>query len=132
MTRDDRDTLKELKAELNFIDKGGYGRSVRTPWHPTSIFRDSPICLNYADSERSHPCSECLLWDFVPLEDRAATDLPCHFIRVNSAGETIDGLERTQDGEVMEEEVKNWLRETIKRLEAEQKEFVPYGFRWVF
>ena len=31
MPTDERDPLELLKAELSFIEKGGYGRSVRTP-----------------------------------------------------------------------------------------------------
>ena len=31
MAKDDRDMLELLKSELGFIEKGGYGRSVRTP-----------------------------------------------------------------------------------------------------
>jgi len=30
MTQDDRDVLELLKTELDFIEQGGYGRSVRT------------------------------------------------------------------------------------------------------
>jgi hypothetical protein len=39
MPTDDRVVLEVLKFELDFIEKGGYGRSVRTPWLPTSIFK---------------------------------------------------------------------------------------------
>jgi hypothetical protein len=119
MSQDNRDTLEVLKAELNFIEKGGYGRSVRSPWQPTSIFQDSPICLNYADLGRSRPCSACLLTDFVPLKDRRQ-DVPCHFIPLDSKGDTIDELEWEQDQHGLEESVKIWLRGTIKRLEAEE------------
>ena len=49
MTKDDRDILEILKDELSFIEKGGYGRSVRTPWQPKSVFQDSLACINYAD-----------------------------------------------------------------------------------
>ena len=70
MANDGRDTLEVLKAELDFVEKGGYGRSVKTPWQPTSVFRDSPICLNFSDIERTHPCSECLLIDLVPRDQR--------------------------------------------------------------
>ena len=119
MTHDVRDTLEVLREELDFIEKGGYGRSVRTPWQPTSKFQDSPICLNFADLERKHPCSECLLIDFVPPEDRAE-DVPCHYIRLNAAGETADELELKEDHRATEDTVKNWLRATIKRLEEER------------
>ena len=117
MTQDHRDTLEVLKAELNFIEKGGYGRSVRTPWKSTNIFQDSPICLNYSDPERSLPCGACLLTDFVPMKD-LAKDVPCHHIPLNSAGETIDDLGWEQDRLV--EGLKLWLRTTIKRLEEER------------
>ena len=36
MSSDKRDILEVLKFELNFLEQGGYGRSVRTPWKPTS------------------------------------------------------------------------------------------------
>ena len=119
MTDDDRDTLEVLKTELDFIEKGGYGRSVKTPWQPTSIFQDSPICLNFADLERTHPCSECLLIDFVPPENRTK-DVPCHHIPIGVAGETIDELEWSEDQRGTEEAVKTWLRATIKRVEEQR------------
>ena len=77
MITDDRDVLDVLKFELDFIEKGGYGRSVRTPWQPTSIFQDSLTCLNFGDPNRSHPCDECLLMALVPPE-RCAEKVPCH------------------------------------------------------
>ena len=40
------------EAELDFVEKGGYGRSVRTPWLPTSAFQDSLTCLSFGDPER--------------------------------------------------------------------------------
>jgi hypothetical protein len=116
MAQDDRDTLEVLKAELDFVEKGGYGRSVKTPWQPTSILQDSPSCINLGDPERTHPCSECLLLDFVPPEARAE-DVPCHHIPLNTKGETIDELEWKEDQRQTEETVKNWLRSTIKQLE---------------
>ena len=119
MINDDRDPVEVLKAELDFIEKGGYGRSVKSPWQATSVFQDSPSCLNFADLERTHPCSECLLIDFVPPESRRE-DVPCHHIPLNSAGETVDQLELKEDQRGMEEAVRSWVRETIERLE-EQK-----------
>jgi len=68
MANDDRDILEVLKEELDFIGKGGYGRSVRTPWKPKSPFQDSLTCLNYGYPYRAHPCSECHLLDFVSPE----------------------------------------------------------------
>lgn len=118
MTKDDRNTLEVLRAELDFIEKGGYGRSVKTPWQPTSVFQDSSSCLNFADSKRTHPCNECLLIDFVPDHDRTQ-DIPCHFIPLDNTGLTIDELEWKENQPATEEMVKNWLRASIERLEAE-------------
>jgi hypothetical protein len=55
MTKDGRDILEVLQGELDFIEKGGYGRSVRTPWLPKSIFQDSLSCLNYGYPYRRSP-----------------------------------------------------------------------------
>ena len=120
MTQDKRDTLEVLKAEFDFAEKGGYGRAVKTPWQPTSIFQDSPSCLNLGDPERAHPCSECLLIDFVPPEARQE-DVPCHHIPFNVQGDTVDELEWKEDQRRTEEILKGWLRATISQLE-EQRE----------
>lgn len=119
MSDDKRDILEVLKFELNFLEQGGYGRSVRTPWKPTSIFQDSLSCINFNDPARPHPCNECLLTDFVPGEARDE-NVPCHHIPLNAAGETVDTMERQSSQVEMEEAVKNWLRATIQRLEQER------------
>ena len=115
-TNDERDTLEVLKAELDFIEKGGYGRSVRTPRQPTSIFQDSLSCLNFADSRRTHPCDECLLIDFVPPENRKE-DVPCHHIPLSAGGVTVSALE-WKDQSDTEAALKNWLRQKIQQLET--------------
>jgi hypothetical protein len=119
MTQDDRDALDMLKSELAFVEKGGYGRSVKTPWQPTSIFQDSPSCLNFGDLERTHSCKECLLIDFVPEEARNE-DVPCHHIPLNANGVTIDELEWKEDQRKLEQTLTTWLRSAIKHLEANQ------------
>jgi len=101
MAKDDRDILELLKQELSFIEEGGYGRSVRAPWLPKSIFQDSLSCLNYGYPYRAHPCSECQLLDFVKPDDRSQP-IPCHFIPLNEAGNTIEELEMTGDEEKIE------------------------------
>ena len=116
MTQDDRNTIEVLKSELDFVEKGGYGRAVQTPWQPTSIFQDSPSCLNMGDPARAHLCSECLLIDFVPSEARAE-DVPCHHIPLNATGATLDELEWNGDQPETEEAVKSWLCATIDKLE---------------
>lgn len=116
MAKDDRDILEILQEELDFIEKGGYGRSVRTPWLPKSVFQDSLSCLNYGYPYRAHPCNECHLIDFVSLEHQSAT-IPCHFIPLNEAGETIESLEANDSQSKLEEAVKSWLRTKISAIE---------------
>lgn len=119
MQADYRDVLETLKFELDFIEHGGYGRSVRTPWKPTSVFQDSPTCLNFGDPNRTHPCYECFLMRLVPPE-RRSEPVPCHCIPLNEGGETVSSLMgRVNQGEV-EDAVKAWLRATIKRLEEKR------------
>lgn len=119
MSKDDRDILELLKDELDFIEKGGYGRSVRTPWKPTSAFQDSLTCINFGYPYRAHPCSECHLIDFVDANSLSA-DIPCHTIRLNEAGETIEQLGLADDQAKLEREVKQWLRGKIKQIEEER------------
>ena len=116
MTTDERDVLELLKDELDFIEKGGYGRSVRTPWQSKSTFQDSLSCINYGYPYLAHPCNECHLIDFVAKEDRA-TEIPCHHIPLNAQGETIADLELTDNQHKLEEEVKEWLKTRIKEIE---------------
>jgi hypothetical protein len=119
MSNDKRDILEVLKFELSFLEQGGYGRSVRTPWKPTSIFQDSLSCINFDDPERPNPCSDCLLSDFVP-DQYQCENIPCHHIPLNTAGETVDTMERQYNQLEMEEAVKEWLRATIVRIEQER------------
>jgi hypothetical protein len=119
MADDKRDVLEVLKFELNFLEQGGYGRSVRTPWKPTSAFLDSPSCINFNDSGRPHPCSECLLTDFVPEKCREE-ETPCHHIPLNTHGETVYTMERQREQIELEEALKNWLKDTIQRIEHER------------
>jgi hypothetical protein len=116
MSTDTRDRLEILKAELDFVEKGGYGRSVRTPWKPTSIFRDSLSCPNYGYPYRAHSCGECLLDDFVPEGSRGAA-VPCHHIPLDKGGETVEELELEDNQRLLEEKVKAWLRARIEEIE---------------
>ncbi len=116
MVKDDRDILELLKEELAFIEQGGYGRSVRTPWLPKSFFQDSLACINYADPDHTHPCSECLLTDFT-AEGHRSESVPCHFIALNEEGETIADLEAQDNQSKLEATVKRWMRAKIKEIE---------------
>jgi hypothetical protein len=119
MAKDGRDILEVLQGELDFIEKGGYGRSVRTPWLAKSIFQDSLSCLNYGYPYRAHPCGECHLLDFVPSENRAQM-VPCHHIPLDKAGDTIEELESEGRDYRMQNLVRDWLRTQINRIGAER------------
>ena len=119
MANDDRDILELLKDELNFIEKGGYGRSVRTPWLGKSTFQDSLTCINYGYPYRAHPCNECHLLDFVSPEHYGA-EVPCHYIPLNEAGETIEELEAGDNETKLQLKVRDWLRARIEDIEEER------------
>ena len=119
MTNDHRDILELLNEELDFIDKGGYGRSVRTPWQAKSLFQDSLTCINYADPSRTHPCCECHLHAFVAPEHRHA-DVPCHHIPLSEAGETIEELEAADNEAKLEHNLRDWLSAKIKDIQEDR------------
>jgi len=119
MANDDRDILDVLKEELDFIEKGGYGRSVRTPWQSKSIFQDSLSCINYGYPYRAHPCTECHLLDFVS-PDHQGEEIPCHFIALTQDGMTIEDLELQDNEAKLERTVSEWLRTRIKEIELER------------
>ena len=115
---DDRDIVSILKSELDFLEKGGYGRSVRTPWLSTSIFQDSPSCFCFPFHEHN---DACVLMQFVPPERRAEV-LPCHHIPLNKAGDTVTLLEYVGTQGETEDLVKSWLREKIAAIQRERME----------
>jgi hypothetical protein len=119
MLTDERNKLELLQAELDHIEKGGYGRSVRTPWKPTSVFQDSPTCLNYGFPYHAHSCNECFLNELVPLE-RRGEEIPCHHIPLDAKGSTIEGLESEENQHKLEEAVKVWLRAKIREIKDER------------
>ena len=112
-----KEIIDHLKLERDILKNGGYGRSVRTPWKPTQLFRDSVTCLNFDEVVKRHPCNECLLWEWVP-ETHREEDLPCHFIPLNERGESIASLEDAEDREGAEKSLLDWLNSTIEQLEA--------------
>ena len=121
MKTDERDILELLKDELDFIEKGGYGRSVRTPRQSKSTFQDSLSCINYGYPYRAHPCAECHLLDFVNPEHRTE-EVPCHYIPLNNDGDTIQDLEQHDNQAKLEREVGDWLRAKIKQIDEERRE----------
>jgi len=119
MPQDNRDILEVLQFELNFLEDGGYGRSPHSPWRAPAIFEDSPICPNFCDPARPHPCDTCLLETFVP-ENRRAESVPCRFIPITEQGQTVDDFYRTGTQLEMEEALIRWLRAQIQRIEQER------------
>ncbi|HEU4597767.1 MAG TPA: hypothetical protein VFS10_21750 [Pyrinomonadaceae bacterium] len=115
-TKDERDILEVLRAELDYIEQGGYGRPVGTPWQPTSVFQDSLTCINFGYPYRAHPCEECFLNDLVPPERRAEV-VPCHHIPLDADGATVEAAEAEDNQARLEEKVKTWLRAKIAEVE---------------
>lgn len=119
MAQDDRDILDILRFELSFLQDGGYGRSPQAPWRAPAIFEDSPICPNFCDPARPHPCESCLLEQFVPQGQRKES-IPCRFIPITNDGRTVEDLYRTGSQNEMEEALGSWLRAEIQRIEQER------------
>jgi hypothetical protein len=124
MAIDDRDLLKVLKAELEFLEKGGYRHSPTAPWRPQFIFEDSPTCMNHGRRENLLPCTECILMNLVPPDCRNEK-IPCRHIPLNTEGYTIDTYYRLGTYEEVEAAVEAWLRKTIKQLEQERRQGSP-------
>src|ERR1700694_441646 len=116
MYKDERDLLNVLKAELAFLEKGGYGRSPRESWRQPLIFEDSPSCMNYDSQDNADPCSACVLFQLVPPQFRGK-QIPCRYIPLNAEGETLDSLYRSSHQFEVEEVFGNWLRRMIAAVE---------------
>jgi hypothetical protein len=119
MAQDERDVLEVLKFELKFIEDGGYGRSPSAPWRPPLVFQDSLSCLNFNEPARPHPCNECLLMHFVPVERRNEI-VPCRFIPITEKGETVNYFYSYGTQKELEEALSGWLRSEIVRIEAQR------------
>lgn len=120
LQKDERDLLDVLRFELQFLKDGGYGRSPRTPWRPQCIFEDSLTCMNFDSKENPAPCSECVLMQLVPPEQRAER-IPCRHIPFNEFGETLESLYRNSTQPEIEEIEEEWLKAAIQRLEEERR-----------
>jgi hypothetical protein len=117
MPQDDRNTVEVLKAELNYVKKGGYGRSPREPWRAQLVFEDSPTCMNFDSKENRAPCAECLLMQFVPADKRGER-VPCRHIPLTSYGDTLLHLYRGGTEQEIEEALAIWLEKEIAKLES--------------
>jgi hypothetical protein len=120
MPKDNRNILEVLKAELNFVKKGGYGQSLREPWRAQLVFEDSPTCMNYDSKEDRAPCTQCLLIQFVP-DDKRGEKVPCRHIPLTSYGDTLLHLYRGATEQEIEEALTAWLQKEIAKLESEER-----------
>jgi hypothetical protein len=120
------DLIRLLEAELDFIQGGGYGRRAGQPGGDPPVFYHSLVCINHwlVPDHESECHDDCILMDAVPESFKKA-GLPCHFIPLNDAGDTVKSLAETGDRERLEETVKHWLRATIKRLREEGAREAP-------
>ena len=116
MARDARDLLDVLKAELKFIESGGYHKA---PYFPPLMFEDSPTCLNYERLRYPRPCSECVMMQLVP-GNYHGSEVPCRHIPLNEKGETVDSFYSSGTEQELEVAVVKWLRGMIRKLEAER------------
>jgi len=121
-----RHLLKRLKAELAFLESGGYQHSSRSPWRAPYVFEESPSCPNFSERARPHTCEECWLIQYVP-PDLRDEQVPCRFIPLG-ANTTVDSLYRYGTLEETEEALRKWLHERIRELEAELSEAAQLPF----
>src|SRR5271165_1856846 len=112
-----RDVLKLLKAELAFLEGGGYRGSNRLPWRAPYVFEESPSCPNSSDRQRSHACEDCWLIEFVP-PDLRDEQVPCRFIPLG-ANLSVDSLYRYGTPEETEQALRKWLQARIREMETE-------------
>ena len=119
---EDRGKLAQiLRAELAFLEQGGYRRGARYPWRPNFVFEDSPTCINYPpEKAERQPCAECPLIEFVPREQRD-TRFPCRHIRLMESGETVNSFYEWGTEAELEAALASWLRRTIRELETGER-----------
>ena len=116
-----QDTLRVLRNELQFLDRGGY----RSPiiWRSPRIFEDSPTCPK--DPWSACPHGHCVLLEFVPEESRQQT-VPCRHIPLNEGGETLATLYNTGTNEEIQLALREWLLKRIAELEKAAHPETPW------
>jgi hypothetical protein len=112
--------LAILRAELAFLEQGGYRRRPRYAWRPNLVFEDSPTCIKFEDKEELLPCTECPLIEFVREEQRE-TSFPCRHIRLTERGDTVNSFYEWGTEDELESALGGWLRRTIAELETGEK-----------
>ena len=117
MSSDERELLAVLKAELAFLEKGGYRNGPGARPRQKFVFEDSPTCLNFNRTKDPRPCRDCVMTTLVPA-DCLGEKFPCRHIALNEAGFTVDTYYRLGTFDEAEDAVRNWLRKKIADLEA--------------
>jgi len=111
------DLIRLLEAELDLIEGGGYGVAAGQQSEPRPMFSESLACINHwlVPGHEGGCREDCALMHWVPERHRK-DELPCHFIPLNSAGQTVQSLAGNQS--LLETAVKSWLRERIRQLKS--------------
>lgn len=119
MATDKAELIRLLEAELDMIESGEYAPHAGEPTATQPMFYHSLVCINHwlVPGHEAECHDDCVLMHVVPEQHKSAA-LPCHYIPLNAAGETVKSLEEKGDRSRLEEAVKNWLRDTIQRLKA--------------
>lgn len=117
---DTRNVLEALRAELAFVERGGYRNKPRFPWRPSFVFEDSPTCINRESKGDRESCAECLMLQFVP-PDKVKLAFPCRHIPLTPAGQSVAHFYECGTEDELEAALKGWLQRKIDELEAQEK-----------
>ena len=121
MNENRAEVLERLKAELAFLESGGYRRSPHFLWRAGYIFEESPSCPNFNDKTRSHRGLDCWLMEFVE-SDRRTDQIPCRFVQLTPHGITVDSLYRCSTELETEEVLRRWLHGRIQEIGNQLRE----------
>lgn len=73
------------------------------------------------------PCSDCILMQLVPPEQRGEK-IPCRHIPLTKEGETLETLYKYGTQGEIEDAMRQWLRTTIQRIETQRAQLPPVSF----
>ena len=74
--------------------------------------------MNYALAGEDSPLARNVISSTSCRSGNESDEVPCHFIPLNAAGDTVESLEGNQ--EKLEEALKEWMRRRIAEIEAER------------
>jgi len=123
--RSNLDLFRSLRAELRFLESGGYAKVADATGREPLIFQDSPACPNYDNPLEETPCSNCALLALVPPQQRNRPT-PCRHIVLNSRNETVESLSQVGDAAEAERQLHSWLAKTIQAIENARIASMPW------